>query len=408
MPNPITYASAKQFVGMARETTQGTPVAPAVTMPVDKFEPEDKPTWIDDKALRGAMAEIFNKVQGPLHTEFDISGPLFFDTIGYLLNNILGDDVEAGTYTGSGTTTLAGGGSAAGATSITLAATIALSTKVQIDTGPLSEVRTLASGTNPYTLDSPLTYAHANGVAVKPITTPYFHTFSLLNSGAAQPGSLTFTDFQGVPASTGARTYAGGCLSELTLKGNAESTAIEYEGKGMAWPSGIAGAQPTLSPSNLQPMAAWRSQIGLAGTVGGAQIKTVGEWEIAIKRELEVIFTGQNSQNPYLIQRGKVGVTGKLVFTAVADETPLTYLLQNTQPQFQLIASNGLAGASLQAIQFDLQQAAWTTSKIDRSKAAVGYQTEYESIANTTNAGGSGGFSPISVLLSNAVTPNSY
>lgn len=408
MPNPVTYASAKQFVGLGRESMQGTPVNPAVTVPVDKFEPEDKPTWLDDKALRGSMVETYNRVQGPLHSEFDMSGPVFFDTLGYLLNNILGDDVESGTYTGSGTTTLAGGGSAAGATSITLAATIASSTRVQIDTGTLAEVRTLASGTNPYTLDSALTYAHASGVTVKPITTPYLHQFSVLNSGSGQPGSLTITDFQGPTATTGARVYSGACLSELTMKGNSESTAIEYEAKGMAWPSAPAGSTPTSSPSTLNPMAAWRSTFGLAGTVGSAQVKTIGEWEVAIKREIEVIFTGQNSQNPYLIQRGKVSVTGKLVFNAVADETPLTYLLNNTQPQLQLIASNGGSGATLQAIQFDVQQAAWTTAKIDRSKAAVGYPIEYEAVANTTNAGGSGGFSPISIGLSNAVIPNSY
>ncbi len=413
MPNPTTYTSAKQFVGVAKETTQGTAVVPTVTIPVDKFEPEDKFKWLDDKALRGSLVETYNRIQGPANIDFDMSGPLFFDAAGYLLNNLFGDDVESGTYTGSGTTTLSSS-SIVGATSISTVASISATTVIQIDTANLSEVRTVTSvsGAGPYTLNfTPgLVYAHNSAVTVQPITTPYSHKFSVLNSGNGQPGSLTITDFQGPTAVTGARAYAGCCLSELTIKGNAESTLIEYDAKGSGWgPSAAAVSTPTSSPSTVQPFAAWRFQLGLAGpATGGTLVKTVGNFEVAMKRSLQLIWTGQNSQSPYFIQRGKVTVTGKLDFVAVADETPLTYLLSNTQPQFQLLATNSLSGANLLSLQFDSQQAAWSTSKIDRSKDAVGYQVEFEAIANTTNAGGSGGFSPLAVTIQNAVVPNSY
>ena len=412
MANPTTYASAKQFVGLAKEVTQGTAVTPTVTVPVEKFDPEDKITWLDDKAMRGSMTETYNRVQGPMHTEYDISGPAFFDSLGYLLNNVLGDDVESGTYTGSGTTTMSSS-SAAGAPTISTAATIAASTVIQIDSANLSEVRTVSSvtGAGPFTLtlNNPLTYAHNTSTVVQPITSPFSHQFSVLNSGNGQPGSLTFTDYQGPTATVGARAYTGCCLSELTVKGNAESTLITYDGKGMGWPSAAAVSTPVSSPSTVQPFAAWRFQLGLAGpATGGTLVKTVGDFEVAIKRSLQIIYTGQNLATPYFIQRGKVTVTGKLGFTAAADETPLTYLLANTQPQFQLLATNALAGASLLSLQFDSQTAAWTTSKIDRSKDTVGYAVEFEAIANTTNAGGSGGFSPMAVTLKNAVANNTY
>ncbi len=413
MANPTTYASAKQFIGVAKETTQGTAVVPVATIPVDKFEPEDKFKWEDDKALRGSMVELYNRIQGPANIDFDMSGPLFFDTAGYLLNNLLGDDVESGTYTGSGTTTLSSP-SVVGATSISTVASISATTVIQIDTGNLSEVRTgtSVSGAGPYTLNfTPgLSYAHLAAVTVQPITGPYTHQFAVLNSGNGQPGSLTITDFQGPTATTSARAYAGCCLSELTIKGNAESSLIEYDAKGSGWgPSAAAVSTPTSSPSSVAPLAAWRFQLGLAGpATGGTLVKTVGDFEIAMKREIELIWTGQNSQSPYWIQRGKVTTTGKLNFVAVADETPLTYLLNNTQPQYQLIVSNGLAGTSLLSIQFDSQNAAWATSKIERSKAAVGYQVEFESVSNTTNAGGSGGFSPIMVTLKNNTAANTY
>ena len=414
MPNPVAYTSAKQFVGLARETTRGTAMAPTVTIPVDKFDPEDKPTWLDDRGLRGSLTDSpYNRVQGPIHSEADISGQVFFDSIGYLLANILGDVSYAGTYTGSGSTTLSTA-STVGATSIQVAASIAASTLIQIDTGAVSEVRTVqtVTGSGPYTLTLdptlPLFYPHsATTTAVKPIQAPFTSTFSLLNSGDGQPGSLTFTDYQGPTPTTASRAYAGGVLSELNLKGNAESTVITYDGKITAWPSAPAAATPTSTPSGAMPMAAWRSQLGLAGTVATAPVKTIDEWEIDIKREVEVINTAANTPNPYAIWRGRLSVSGKLNFRAAADETPLTYLLNNTQPQWQLISNAG-AGATLEGIQADIAKAAWTTSKIDRSKATVGYATEFDALATTTNAGGSGGFSPLSLAITSATAPNSY
>jgi len=409
VPNPTTYASARQKIGLAVETTQGTAVAPTVMMPVDKFDPEDKPAWIDDNAMRGSMTEVYNKIQGVKHAEFDIGGPAFFDTLGYLLANIFGDVVYSGTYTGSGTTTMSSSASA-GATTISTAASIAATTVIQIDTGVSSEVRTVnsVSGSGPYTLtlNMALSIAHNSGVTVKPITTPYSTGFSLLNSGAAQPSSLSITDYQGPTASTGTRVYPGCCLSELTLKGTPESSVLEFDAKGMGWPSASAAAFST-SPSTALPQAAWRSQVGLNGTVSGAPILTVNEFEVTIKRELELIYTAQNSQNPYFIQRGNLTASGKLN-AVVNDETFLTYLISNTQPQLQIIVSNVLSGANLLALQVDVQQAAFTDSKIGRGKAAVEYGAGYDAVANTVNAGQSGGFSPISLTLQNAVAPNSY
>lgn len=411
MANPTTYASARQYVGLAVETTQGTAVTPAVTVPVNTFSPQDMPTWLDDKALRGSMTEPYNRVQGVKHTEFDLAGPAYFDTLGYLLSNIFGDIVYSGTYTGSGTTTLAAD-AAAGATSISTNASISSSTLIQIGTGTLSEVRltTGVSGVGPYSLTfaTGLTYAHSSGATVKPITTPYAALFSTLNTGNGQPSTMTITDYQGPTASTGTRAYAGCCLSELNIKGNAESTTIEYDAKGMGWPSASAAAF-TSAPSSSLPQAAWEIQAGIAGPAsGGTLVRTVGEFSLSLKRVLEIIYTGQNSQNPYVIFRGKLTSSGNFTFPAVADETPLTYLNSNTQPQTQLIISNGLSGANLLSLQIDHQATAWTTSQIDRSRASVGYNVSWDGIANTTNAGGSGGYSPVSVTLSNAITPNSY
>lgn len=409
MADPTTYAAARQYIGVARETFQGTAVVPAVTIPVDKFDPFDQPTWLDDKALRGSMTEPYKRVQGVLHTEADIAGPAYFDTFGYFLANIFGDTVYSGTYTGSGTTTL-NSASIVGATSVSTVASIAASTLIQIDTGVSSEVRltTGVSGAGPYTLTftDPLLLAHAGATVVKPITFPYSAAFAVLNSGTAQPKSHTFSDYQGVTASAGVRAYPGMCISELAIKGTVESSVIDYTAKLSGWPSATA-ASFTSAPSDITGQAAWESTVGLAGTVSGAPIKTINDFALTITRELELIYTAQNLQSPYFIQRGKLTVAGMLNFV-IANETPLSYLVSNTQPQLQFIISNGLSGANLLSLQADILKAAFTDSKIQRGKAASEYATNYVALANTTNTGYSAGFGPAVLTLQNAIVPNSY
>ena len=63
---------------------------------------------------------------------------------------------------------------------------------------------------------------------------------------------------------------------------------------------------------------------------------------------------------------------------------------------------------NLLSMTVDVLNAAYTTSKIDRGKAAVGYQVDWDAIANTTNVGGSGGFGPIVVTTQNATAPNAF
>lgn len=338
MPGPVTWPSDKQFIGVAKETTPGTPVAMAFTQPVEKFEPEDKPTPLIDKSMRGSMAEEYALVQGVIQSEFSLSGPAYMDGLGFWLNNILGDITTTGA------------------------------------------------------------------------SAPFSHAISTLNSGSGQPGTLTITDWQGPPAANLARQYTGACLSELTIKGNAESELITFDAKGMGWKSNIAAAAPTSAPTTALPLASWRSLLGIGGpAAGGTLDSTIGAWEIKISRKLKAIFTGQNSQNPFIIQRGSLTATGKLEFAAVAAETnALLTLLNNTQPQFQWIIDNGLTLGAALGLTVDVQAAAFDTSKIERGAEAVGYSATFKALATTTNAGASGGYSPVKITLRNALPAASY
>lgn len=337
MTAPTVYPSAKQFVGLAKETTPGTAVAPTFTFLVEKFEAEDKPTWLVDKSLRGSMADEYGAQQGVTIAEWSASGPWYGDACGYLLANILGE------------------------------------------------------------------------VATTGASAPYSHAFTLLNSGTGQPGTLTWTDWQGPTATSHARTYAGACLSELTLKGSPESTFVTFEAKGLAWVSAAAAAEPTSSPSTDAPVAAWRTAIGLGGPAsGGTLVKTVGDWSVTITRALKPVYTSQSSQNPYTIQRGALGVTGSFMVAVPADETFYNYMIQNTQPVSQILVDNGGATAASRKLQIDVNSTSFRTAKINRGAEQVAYDTTWTGEANTTNVGASGGEGPATITLTNATAAGTY
>jgi len=320
---PTTFAPAKQFVGIANETVQGTPVAMTATVLVDEVKPKDNPTFLEDKSWRGSMGtDVFAKIAGVKTAEVELGGPAYGDGIGYFLRNILGDLSIVGTSTGSGGTTLSAS-VAAGATSFTTTATIAAGTAVQIGSGAKAEVVITGTptGSGPYTIPitTPATgglmFAHASAEAVQPVTGPYTQAHSLLNSGSGQPISHTLTHFLGPTGTSGARQYPGLCISELGLKFNAESELLTWSAKGTSFPSVPLGTAPVAAPSTSLPVASWRMLVGIGGPAsGGTLLGTVTDGELTIKRELSPYFTVNGTQAPYIIQRGGLSVEGKLNF----------------------------------------------------------------------------------------------
>jgi hypothetical protein len=168
------------------------------------------------------------------------------------------------------------------------------------------------------------------------------------------------------------------------------------------------GAAPVAAPSTVLPVASWRMLLGIGGpATGGTLVNTVTDGELTIKREVHPYFTVTGTQNPYIIQRGGLSVEGKFGFVA-ADESPLLYMLNNTQPQVQLVLDNGLTGLNKITFQIDVQIAAFTAMEPDGTKAAVEYGGSFTAVLNTTNAGGSGGYSPCKVSVTNNVAAGTY
>lgn len=421
------YPTGKQAVGVGVETAPGTPNSTiAAWVPLTKFDWNDKITWLEDQALRGSMAkDSYAVVQGVEIGEITMEGPAYMDTLPYFVANILGDVTTTGTAT-TPTGTLAAA-SVVGATSVSSTASIPSGTLIQIDTGNLAEVVTTSgapTGTGPYTIPVPaLTKPHAGptpgpAAAVTAIVTtgPQQHAISLMNSGqgrgqgtnSAQPSTLTISQYYGPAAGSGGRQFTSVVFTEIGLKWNAESEFLTWTGKAIAWVSAIPVSLTSPIYSTAQPIASWRGVMGLAGPAsGGTQVMTVETGEYTLTRTASAKFTGQNSQNPYIIARGDFKAAWKNSFIA-ADESPLLYARNNTQPQHQFIASNGQSGANALAMQVDMQQAAFTEPKANYGKELIGWDATGKAVLNTVNAGYTGGYSPIKLTFTNAVAAGSY
>jgi hypothetical protein len=83
-------ASALTFVGIAKETTPMTGVAPTFYLPLTKFDPADNQRWLDDLGWRGSMATEYGEVAGVLSSDIDLGGNVVADTIPWALASILG------------------------------------------------------------------------------------------------------------------------------------------------------------------------------------------------------------------------------------------------------------------------------------------------------------------------------
>jgi hypothetical protein len=407
---PVT----RRFIGLAKEATPGTAVSPTYTFPMSTFTPVDKYTYLEDVAWRNAMAGLYNLIQGVRISDVSLGGPFFADGIGYLLLNICGDYWQSVTGSAGSATTVGAtsGGYTAGAGTIAVNSVAGITTGTTIAVGALGttaeEVRTAASVSGTLiTLNSPMYQNHATGAVVQAYSavSTYTHNFSLLNSGTgaggygqAQPPTNSLTDYTGVTPTVGARVYANTCLSELALDFT-PTGLLTYDAKATAWASAISGTTPTVALSSVIPQAAWQTTVSL----GGSPNYNNATGKFTITRKLEPMYTNSGQQDPFSIVRGELTGAVAMDFGPVQNEAQFNYYLLNSQPTLVLTSTNGLAGSSAAQIVVSCQQTAFNTSAIQDNKTAFGYQSNAMLVANTTNAGPSGSFSPFQIALTNAV-----
>jgi len=88
---------SRSFVGIAKEGSRPTPGTPPTAtaatdyIPFTTFNPQDMIKYLDDKGIRGSMTEEYDVIQGNIHSELDLGGDVFPDTIGYIFGGVFGE-----------------------------------------------------------------------------------------------------------------------------------------------------------------------------------------------------------------------------------------------------------------------------------------------------------------------------
>lgn len=90
--------TVRSYLGIAKEVTKGTPVAPTDFIPVlaSKLKPADIIGELYDEGLRGSLIKNYNYIPGRTNSTFDFGGPVFADTFGYAVAGLLGSVTTTG------------------------------------------------------------------------------------------------------------------------------------------------------------------------------------------------------------------------------------------------------------------------------------------------------------------------
>lgn len=417
-------ARFRSFVGVAKETTEGTAVPATDFIPITADpKSSDKLQLIDDKSFRGSSVDVYGKVAGMKTGGMDLSGNTNLHSIGYLIQSILPDlTVTASTApTGLATGTAGTGGTFAAGTYFWKVTAVSASgaestgsnevsaTLTANQTQPLTWTtvsgaqsynvyRGTAAGAENVLVGNSVTAAFtdtgtAGTAKTPPAANPYTTTFAALNSGAGQPKAYTFTDFDGDTA----RAFAGAHLDSLALKFKADGL-LEYSGKVMSWGS-VNLTVPTPSYSTLAPVAAYTGVI----KVGGVQITNVQDCQLDFKRKCEYLETVQGTQNPYQVFSGPIAVTGKVTAVLLATDPMLAAYLANTTQNVSIAFGQGSFSLGVQ-----MSSVVYSKADVQRGKDYVELALEFEAIGNTTDVGASLGYSPCKVTLVNDAPSGTY
>jgi len=233
-------------------------------------------------------------------------------------------------------------------------------------------------------------------VATTGASAPFSHTMAVKNSGDGQPVTHTLTDFNGVSA----RRFAGARFSEVNLSFDAEGL-LAYTASATTFAS-VTGATPTPSWGTLPPLANWQ----IAVTIGGSTVTTVEGGNISMKRTISPITTADGTQAPYKLFAGPLSVTGAMTFV-LEDESELARYENNTKPIVVVDLVNGTSTALVE-VKYTLSKAAYTSAVVARGKDWAEIEVDFHGDANITDAGATGGYSPVKVLLKNAKASGTY
>lgn len=213
---------------------------------------------------------------------------------------------------------------------------------------------------------------------------PYTHAISTLNTG--QPSTWTVTDYNGYNA----RQFAYSVCNSIELKYDATGL-LEHTSQLQGFPSATT-TKPSQTFSTVVAKAAYT---GVA-SIGGASTSLISSGSLKLERKTNPLIAITGTQNPVAIWGGAVAVTGQFTFI-YEDDTFLTPMLNGTSQSLDLTF-----GTTPLSLELHGSSTLFTKATVERSKDWVELQVDFTCVANTTDAGASGGYSPLKVTVINS------
>ena len=371
MPQPNWLVT----VGMAKESTWGTPVNPAtvfLSSPAPVFDEKQDPIF--DKGLRGIRSETQAFSFGAGHCEFTLADmPWYGDDSGHLLMALLGVDTISGT---ARTGTI--GAVSIGATSVTYTpgtgGASVTGDVFKIDAGlPTQEIvipTSIAANVWTVPASGPNSFKFAHSAAA-PCVTLFTHALTVLNT--AQPPSYTLAKFDNLVAT--ARQIAGGYFEELSLKWtNPGRLVVMAKGRAKL---GTNATKSTAVYSSEPFNVPWQAAFTVAGVANARLV----EFGLMIKAPNDQIFGMNATQSPTAAVSDQLTVAGD--FIVVPDDyTEFNYWVNNTQPAISVAVDNGATRST-----FQQSKCAVETAVLEHSGNYTLLKGTFEAISNSTDAG---------------------
>ena len=349
----MTSLSKLGYVGIAKESTQGTYVTPAFYLPCTKIDAEDVFITLRDESYRNNDSTLQGQYQGAGDSTFDIDVMAYPDSIPYLFRGIIGPDTVT-----AGTSTTLSADTAANATSISLTASVASNTVLKISdaTGANLEYVKIGTvtGSGPYVC--PITtgggtggnttqYAHtaAGGSVVSQST----HTFKQSATATQTSWSLTKYDVATNATASHTRGFPGSKISECAIKIDPKAV-MTFSVKYVGWLSAEqTDPTPTFTPTI--PGLGWEWTMTNAG---GSSTRGL-TYDLTIKRATEAIHASNGgvsitAHSPITISNQVIG--DDIALSASTDITLQSGSQLNATNTIKLAATNNIVLGGLLSV----------------------------------------------------------
>jgi hypothetical protein len=373
----VTLLGRLGYVGLAKETTQGTWVTPSYFLACTKIDFETSYDQLRDESYRNNDSNLQGLYQGAGESSVDLEWNAYPDSLGYALRIIGPDTISAGVSTTLSASTIAG------ATSISVAASIPLGSTIMIDTGNKVEYATTGTptGAGPYTIPiatptTGLTYAHNSAVAVVSQTT---HTFKQSSTVAKPTYSLTQSNV------LEAWGYIGCMLSDVSLKVDPKGI-VTVGAKYTGWIPSIQAGPFTPAFSLPAPMLGWQ----FAMTNAGATSTRGLSYDLTLKRPVEAIHASNGTQQPREVFSGVLDadISYKAIYESDADYNLYLQALQGNPTSMALTAPVGAGvDANGSSLTITTTQGGWSKGKPDIGSTYVTADFDISGIYNATDSG---------------------